>query len=85
MTPEQIAVAAKCLNMDIETATQRAHDVRDGIIRLSSDIRGVGSVLIGPDLSALFFASFISPEQAMEAWKSGRRTPLDSFDALHRK
>ncbi|MDM2643339.1 hypothetical protein PP633_01650 [Mycobacteroides abscessus] len=52
---------------------------------MSSDIRGVGSVLIGPDLAALFFASYISPDEAMEAWESGLRTPLESFEALHRK
>ncbi|ANN97526.1 Uncharacterised protein [Mycobacteroides abscessus subsp. massiliense] len=85
MRPEQIAVAAKCLNLDLTVATQRAHEVRDGVIRVSSDIRGVGSVLIGPDLTALFFASYISPEQAMETWDSGRRTPIESFEALHRK
>ncbi|TDZ43955.1 hypothetical protein [Mycobacteroides franklinii] len=85
MTPDQVAVAAKCLNMDLEVATRRAHEVRDGIIRVSSDTRGVGSVLIGPDLSALFFASYISPDQAMEAWESVRRTPVESFEALHRK
>ncbi|OHU31699.1 hypothetical protein BKG76_00350 [Mycobacteroides franklinii] len=85
MTAEQVAVAAKCLNMDLGTAAQRAHEVRDGIICVSSDIRGVGSALIGPDLLALFFASDVSPDQALEAWESGRRTPLESFDALRRK
>ncbi|MBN3457997.1 hypothetical protein [Mycolicibacterium mageritense] len=83
MTPEQVAVAAECLNMDVDVAGGRAYDVRDGIIRVSSDIRGVGSVLVGPDLSVLFFASFISPEEALDVWETGRRTPKESFAALH--
>lgn len=37
MTPDQVAVAARCLNIDLEIATQRAQEVRDGIIRVSSD------------------------------------------------
>jgi hypothetical protein len=73
------------LNISPEVAAERAYDVRDGIIRVSSDIRGVGSVLVGPDLSVLFFASYISPDQALDAWSSGRRTPREAFAALHQK
>ncbi len=83
MNKEQIAVAAECLNLTPETAASRAYDVRDGIIRVSSDIRGVGTVLVGPDLSVLFFASYISLEEALDVWDTGRRTPKESFAALH--
>lgn len=69
--------------MDVAVAAERAYDVRDGIIRVSSDIRGVGTVLVGPDLTVLFFASFVTLEQALEAWDTGRRTPRESFAALH--
>lgn len=85
MKQDQIAVAAECLNMDPELAASRAYDVRDGIIRVSSDIRGVGTVLVGPDLSVLFFASYISLEDALEVWDTGRRTPKASFAALHQQ
>ena len=71
--------------MDPELAASRAYDVRDGIIRVSSDIRGVGTVLVGPDLSVLFFASYISLEEALEVWNTGRRTPRESFAALHQR
>jgi hypothetical protein len=71
------------MNMDPQIAADRAYDVRDGLIRVSSDIRGVGTVLVGPDLSVLFFASYISLEEALEAWDSGNRTPKASFAALH--
>jgi len=80
---DQIAVAARCLNLDPEVAASRAYDVRDGIIRVSSDIRGVGTVLVGADLSVLFFASYISLEEALDVWDTGRRTPKESFAALH--
>lgn len=85
MKEDQIAVAAECLNTDPELATSRAYDVRDGIIRVSSDIRGVGTVLVGPDLSVLFFASYISLEEALAVWDTGRRTPKESFAALHQQ
>ncbi len=83
MRDKQIAVAAQCLSLDLETAASRAYDVLDGIIRVSSDIRGVGSVLVGPDLSVLFFASSIGLEEALDVWQTGRRTPLKAFAALH--
>ena len=82
---DQIAAAAECLNMDPELAAGRAYEVRDGIIRVSSDIRGVGTVLIGPDLSVLFFASYVSLEKALEVWDTGRRTQRESFAALRQQ
>jgi hypothetical protein len=78
-----VALAAELLNMDPGLADRRVYDVRDGIIRLSSNIRGLGSVLVGPDLSALFFASYISLEDALQEWDAGRRTPQGEFAILH--
>ena len=43
MKADQIAVAAECLNMDPEVAAGRTYDVRNGIIRVSSRLRGVGT------------------------------------------
>jgi hypothetical protein len=83
MRKDQIAVAAELLNMDPKLAESRAYDARDGIIRVSSDIRGLGSVLVGPDLSAMFFPSSVFPEQALEIWDTGKRTPKESFAVLH--
>ena len=31
INPEQVAIAADCLNMDRDVAKERAYDVRDGI------------------------------------------------------
>jgi hypothetical protein len=62
---DQIALAAECLNLDADVAASRAYDVRDGIIRVSSDLRGGGTVLVGLDLSVLYFAYNISLEQAL--------------------
>jgi hypothetical protein len=83
MRKDQIALAADLLNMDPALAESRAYDARDGIIRVSSDIRGLGSVLVGPDLSAMFFPSSVFPEEALEIWDTGKRTPKESFDVLH--
>lgn len=35
-----------------------------------------------PHLSVLFFASYISLEEALDVWDTGRRTPIESFAAL---
>ena len=83
MRKDQIELAAELLNMTPELAESRAYDARDGIIRVSSDIRGLGSVLVGPDLSVMFFPSSVFPDQALELWDSGKRTPRESFDVLH--
>lgn len=80
---DQIALAAELLDMDPEAAAANAYDIRDDIMCTYSNIRGLGSVLVGSDLSVLFFASYISPEQALEAWDTGRRTPKESFAVLH--
>lgn len=82
MIAEQVSVAADCLHMDPAVAATRARQMRDGIICVSSDVRGVGSVLVGPDLTVLFFVSSLSPEQALAAWDEGRRTPREWFAAL---
>ncbi|BBX90952.1 hypothetical protein H5U98_06850 [Mycolicibacterium boenickei] len=83
MNQDQIALAAELLNMDPQVAAANAYDIRDDIMCTYSDIRGLGSVLVGPDLSVLFFASYVSPEQALQVWDTGRRTPRESFAALH--
>ena len=85
MKYQQISVAAECLRMDPEVAARRARDVRGGMIRVSSDIRGAGSVLVGPDMSVLFFASHLPLEQTLDAWDAGRRTDPHSFDELLRR
>lgn len=84
MTWQQIAVAAELLRVEVGVATSRGHDMRGGIVMVSSDICGVGSVLVGPDLSVLCFVSSISPDLALEVWDTGRRTAKESFAALHR-
>jgi hypothetical protein len=83
MRQDQIALAAELLNMDKEAAAANAYDIRNEILCTYSNIRGLGSVLVGPDLSVLFYASFISPDEALEAWDRGVRTPKESFAALH--
>lgn len=83
MKSDQIALAAELLDMDPEAAAANGYQIRGDILCTYSNIRGLGSVLVGPDLSVLFFASYITPEQALEVWDTGRRTPKESFAALH--
>lgn len=72
---EKLRVAAELLNGTLEAVAARANDMDDGIVVVSSEARGAGSVLIGPDLSTLFFPSCVWPEEAVAQWRGGRRTP----------
>ncbi|VEG18752.1 Uncharacterised protein [Mycolicibacterium phlei] len=72
---EKLSVAAGLLNGTLEAAAARANDMEDGIVVVSSEARGAGSVLIGPDLSTLFFPSYVWPQEAVAQWRGGRRTP----------
>lgn len=69
--------------MEEEAAAANAYNIRDGILCTYSNIRGLGSVLVGPDLSVMFFPSSIFPDQALEIWDTGKRTPRESFEVLH--
>ncbi|MEV0609960.1 hypothetical protein AB0I61_26700 [Polymorphospora rubra] len=42
-------------------------------------VRGGGSIYVAPDGSVLFAASAIPPHRALEAFRAGRRTPVDRF------
>jgi hypothetical protein len=80
MTPGQVAVVAKCLGVSPRVvAASRTEEVADGVTLVISNVRGAGSVLVGRDLSILYFASHIPPGEAAEAWRSGRRTPPSQF------
>ncbi|WP_064408490.1 hypothetical protein [Mycobacteroides chelonae] len=72
---EKLCVAAEILNETLEAVAARANDIEDEIVVISSDARGAGSVLIGPDLSTLFFPSYVWPQEAIAQWRGGRRTP----------
>ena len=43
--------------------------------------RGGAALILGDDQSALYANSSVSPEAHLEAFRSGRRTPLEQFES----
>ena len=68
---DQITLAEELLKIDPQVAAVNAYDIRDGILCTYSNIRGMGSVLVGPDLSVLFFC--VLPRARGSACGLGRR------------
>lgn len=44
-----------------------------------STTREGGSILVGPDLTVLYYGKYLSDERAIDAFDAGRRTPLEKF------
>lgn len=72
--------AAWCLALDRDTAASRAVEVAPDVICVGSPVRGAGSVLVDDAGSTLFFPSSKTVEEALTAFRSGRRTPLEKFE-----
>lgn len=51
----------------------------DDVVAVSHTVRGGGTIYIAADGSPLFAGSEASEEQALEALRAGRRTPLEHF------
>ncbi|MEV0731635.1 hypothetical protein [Polymorphospora sp. NPDC050346] len=47
-------------------------------------VRGGGSIYVAADGSVLFAASAIPPHRALEAFRAGRRTPVERFTGTDR-
>lgn len=44
------------------------------------DVYGSGTIVVGPDMEALFFGSALKDAKAAEAYLKGRRTPMTNFE-----
>lgn len=44
------------------------------------DVYGSGTIVVGPDVEALFFGSALKDEKAAAAYLKGRRTSMDNFE-----
>ncbi|GAB2965244.1 hypothetical protein GCM10027280_62550 [Micromonospora polyrhachis] len=53
----------------------------DDAVVVVHPVRGGGSIYVAPDESVLFMASAVPPHQALEMFRSGRRTPVERFGA----
>jgi hypothetical protein len=51
----------------------------DDAVVVSHTVRGGGRIYVAPDGSALFAGSGAPPHEALEVFRSGRRTPLENF------
>jgi hypothetical protein len=80
---EELRLAADCLAMDAGVAQQNSRTI-DDLLVVWSDVRGLGSVDVGPDRSLLFFNTNVSPQDAVGACRAGRRTSREKFDVFRR-
>ena len=71
--------AAWCLNMAEADALENSRQMAEDVIMVFSPTRGLGSVLVGDDLTVLYFASSISPEYALSHFREGKRTSEEKF------
>jgi hypothetical protein len=76
-----LAIAADGLGMELETARRNSRMIGE-LLLVWSEVRGLGSVIVGPDGSPLYLSASVSPEQAADEYRAGRRTPLDRFGVL---
>ncbi|MEH1016258.1 hypothetical protein V6U90_24515 [Micromonospora sp. CPCC 206060] len=53
----------------------------DDAVLIVHPVRGGGSIYVAADETVLFAASAIAPHKALEAFRSGTRTPVDRFVA----
>lgn len=44
------------------------------------DVYGSGTIVVGPDMGALFFGSALKDAKAAAAYLKGRRTPMTNFE-----
>lgn len=44
------------------------------------DVYGGGTIVVGPDMGALFFGSALQDAKAAAAYLKGRRTPMTNFE-----
>lgn len=51
----------------------------DEAVVVSQQVRGGGSIYVAADGSVLFAGSAVPPHEAIEVFRSGRRTPPDRF------
>lgn len=82
MESSQVERAAECLGLPVDVARERALVLDGDLVKVSSDVRGVGSVLVGPDLSLLFVPTAFSTDEAVARFRDGLRTERGKFDAL---
>ena len=88
--PEDIKVSAqikaKKLLTKIDTQYTGSFNVNEvpevGYL-VTQDVRGGNSVIVGNDGGVLFFTSSVSPEDATQAYKDGKRTPEDQFNSAN--
>ncbi|GAA4771494.1 hypothetical protein [Microbacterium gilvum] len=51
----------------------------DDAVVVSHAVRGGGRIYVAPDETVLFAASSAPPHEALEVFRSGRRTPPEQF------
>lgn len=56
-----------------------ATSLDSGGVVVAQSVRGGGRIFVAPDKSVLFVSSEVGTQSALEVFRNGRRTPVESF------
>ena len=78
---EQIALAAKLLKITEEEVNANCKDLDFfNAIYVSIPVKGGDSLIVAHDGTVLYAVSAVSPQEHLEAFVNGIRTPLEDFN-----
>lgn len=77
---EKYKIAVKLLQIDLETIIENSGEIEDlSALYVSIPEKGGPSLIVGDDGSVLYADSSVGYTRHVEAFRSGTRTPIESF------
>lgn len=78
---EKCQLAATLLQMDIQDIEENCGVIDElSALYVSIPVKGGASLIVGNDGSVLYADSSVGYSRHLEAFKEGKRTPIDAFD-----
>lgn len=78
---EKCQLAATLLQMDIQDIEENCGVIDElSALYVSVPVKGGASLIVGKDGSVLYADSSVGYSRHLEAFKEGKRTPIDAFD-----
>ncbi len=80
-TNEKKRLAAKLFQMDIKEIEENSGIIEElSALYVSIPVKGGASLIVGDDGSVLYADSSVGYSRHLEAYKAGKRTPIDAFE-----
>ena len=77
---DKYKIAAKLLQIDVEVIVENSGEIEDlSALYVSIPEKGGPSLIVGDDGSVLYADSSVGYTRHVEAFRSGTRTPIESF------